>query len=104
MNRKLCLYLVDDYIGELTIGSVRGRETWMFRYDDAYIDESRPMIDPSISNSRGPQFPQGGGMFGFLSDASPDRWRATNAISAAISVPSTRMTRSRYWGSTPPGR
>ena len=74
MNRKLYLYLVDDYIGELTIGSVRGRETWMFRYDDAYIDESRPMIDPSISNSRGPQFPQGGGMFGFLSDASPDRW------------------------------
>ncbi len=47
MNRKLYLYLADDYIGELTVAQVRGRETWMFRYDDAYLGDSRPMIDPS---------------------------------------------------------
>ena len=74
MNRKLYLYLADDYIGELTVAQARGRETWMFRYDDAYLCDSRPMIDPSIANVRGPQFPLRGGVFGFLSDAAPDRW------------------------------
>lgn len=74
MKRLLYLYLDRDYLGELTVDSIRGHETWMFRFDDAAVIPGRPMLDPSVANVRGPQYPAHGGMFGFLSDVSPDRW------------------------------
>lgn len=62
------------HIGTVTVDNVRGHETWMFRYDDAYVDASRPLLDPTIANVRGPQFSLGKGGFGFLADISPNRW------------------------------
>jgi len=72
--KKLFLYLDATYIGEATVGSVRGHKTWMFRYADEYISAGRPILDPSVANVRGPQFPAGRGRFGFLADIAPDRW------------------------------
>jgi len=72
--KKLFLYLDTTYIGEVTVEPVRGHETWMFRYADEYLSSARPMLDPSIANVRGPQFPTGKGGFGFLADIAPDRW------------------------------
>ena len=46
----------------------------MFQFAPEYLDKSRPLLDPSIANVRGPQFPANGDVFGFLSDVAPDRW------------------------------
>ena len=74
MKRTLYLHLDETFIGTVAIDSVRGRETWMFRMDDGYVDAARPILDPAIANVRGPQFPQTKGGFGFLADVAPDRW------------------------------
>lgn len=72
--KKVFLYLDETFIGDLTIDQVRGRETWMFRYDDNYLSRQPLQLDPEIQLVRGPQFPTRKGPFGFLSDVSPDRW------------------------------
>lgn len=72
--KQVFLYLDEVPFGSLAIDTVRGRETWMFRYDPEYLSPNRPMLDPSVGNVRGPQFPASGRMFGFLSDVAPDRW------------------------------
>ena len=71
---KAYLYLDEIYLGELTVESVRGHETWMFAYDADYLKVPRPMLDPEIAQVTGPQYSQKGGPFGFLADVSPDRW------------------------------
>ena len=68
------LYLDEVPLGELTVDSVRGHETWMFRYDPDYLKVPRPILDPAILQVNGPQYPPDGTVFGFLSDAAPDRW------------------------------
>lgn len=72
--RRLFLYLDETQLGELSIDSVRGRETWMFRYAEAFLRRDFPVLDPAIAHVRGPQFPQSKSGFGFLSDVAPDRW------------------------------
>ena len=72
--KSLYIYLDETFIGTVTTDSIRGRETWMFRYDDAYVNAVRPLLDPAIANVKGPQFPLSKGRFGFLADVSPDRW------------------------------
>ena len=57
------LHLADEYLGELAVGRVRGRETYMFRYDPAYLRTDRPLLDPSIRNVTGPQYPMTNGIF-----------------------------------------
>ena len=42
MKKSLYLYLDDTYFGEATVEGVRDRETWMFRYDEAYLKADRP--------------------------------------------------------------
>ena len=70
----LFLHLADEFLGTVTVDSVRGHETWMFRYDAEYLKKPRPMLDPSIAQVTGPQYPTSGGAFGFLADVAPDRW------------------------------
>ena len=72
--KSLYIYLDETFIGTVTTDTVRGHETWMFRYDDAYVNAARPFLDPAIANVKGPQFPMPKGGFGFLADVSPDRW------------------------------
>lgn len=72
--KKLFLYLDEEYLGEVTVESVRGHETWMFRFDDDAVRSNRPMLDPMIANVKGPQYSTGQRMFGFMSDVAPDRW------------------------------
>ena len=72
--KTLYLYLADEYLGELAVDRVRGRETYMFRYDPAYLCAGRPLLDPAIRNVTGPQYPLTNGIFGFLADVAPDRW------------------------------
>ena len=72
--KTLYLYLAEEYLGELAVDHVRGRETYVFRYDPAYLRSDRPLIDPSIQNVTGPQYPLTNGIFGFLADVAPDRW------------------------------
>ena len=72
--KSLYIYLDETFVGTVTTDCVRGHETWMFRYDDAYVNAARPLLDPAIANVKGPQFPQTRVGFGFLADVSPDRW------------------------------
>lgn len=72
--KNIILYLDTERIGTLTIDNVRGRETYMFRYDATYLREGIPQLDPAIRAVMGPQYPQGRAIFGFLADVAPDRW------------------------------
>lgn len=72
--KKLYLYLSDVYLGELMVDNVRGRETYMFRYDADYLRADRPVLDPAIRNVTGPQYSLSDGIFGFLADVALDRW------------------------------
>ena len=72
--KSLYIYLDETFVGTVTTDCVRGHETWMFRYDDVYVNAARPLLDPAIANVKGPQFPQTRVGFGFLADVSPDRW------------------------------
>ena len=74
MKKSLYLYLDETYLGVATVEGGRDRETWMFRYDEEYLESDRPLLDPAIMNVRGPQFAANGGIFGFLADVAPDRW------------------------------
>ena len=74
MKKTIYLYLGSKYIGELKVENVRMRETYMFQFAAEYLNPKNPILDPSIANVRGPQFPSNGGIFGFLSDVAPDRW------------------------------
>ena len=74
MKKAIYLYLGSKYIGELKVENVRMRETYMFQFAAEYLNPKNPILDPSIANVRGPQFPVIGGIFGFLSDVAPDRW------------------------------
>ena len=74
MKKTIYLYLGSKYIGELKVENVRMRETYMFQFAAEYLNPKNPILDPSIANVRGPQFPSNGGVFGFLSDVAPDRW------------------------------
>ena len=74
MKKTIYLYLGSKYIGELKVENVRMRETYMFQFAAEYLNPKNPILDPSIANVRGPQFPVNGGIFGFLSDVAPDRW------------------------------
>ena len=55
--KALYIYLDETFIGTVTTDTVRGHETWMFRYDDAYVNAARPFLDPAIANVKDPQFP-----------------------------------------------
>jgi len=72
--KQLELHLHDKPIGKVKIDSVRGHETWMFAFHPDYLNPANPMLDPSIANVRGPQFPRNMVGFGFLADIAPDRW------------------------------
>jgi len=72
--RQVTLYLGDRLLGTVKVDRVRGRESWVFAFDDAWVKVSNPMLDPAVANVRGPQFPRGANGFGFLSDVAPDRW------------------------------
>lgn len=74
MKKDVYLYVADELIGTLTIDNVRGRETFMFKYDGEYLRTDRPLLDPSIRNVAGPQYPLFNGIFGLLADVAPDRW------------------------------
>lgn len=74
MKQILYLYLDETFVGEAVRDVIRGHETWMFRYDDAYLASDRPVLDPAVRLVKGPQYSPSGGIFGFLSDVAPDRW------------------------------
>ena len=55
----------------------REHRTVMFQYDDRWISDFGINIDPELSLTSGWQFLSHAGTdktFGFISDASPDRW------------------------------
>ena len=78
----------EEKIGELDVRFSHGREVFALELDGDWITNHRSLVlDPDLSPFRGVQYPYPGrAMFGFLSDAAPDRWgrrlieRASHAI------------------------
>lgn len=66
----------EEKIGELNIRAVRGREVVTVSLDPEWLSAHRGlMIDPDLAPFREMQYPPSDkSLFGFLSDASPDRW------------------------------
>ena len=74
MKRRLYLYLDQVFLGDALFETVRGHETCRFQYSDGYLKASRPTLDSQVALVKGPQYPTGREVFGFLSDIEPDRW------------------------------
>lgn len=68
--------LKEPLIGTADITVSRGKENISFEYDREWLSHCPALVlDPEIGSFRGRQFPPySKNMFGFLSDASPDRW------------------------------
>src|SRR5205823_3683072 len=63
-------------MGTLHAAAARGKETFSFEYDGAWIDEGHALpLDPSLRLDRGIQYvAEGRENFGVFLDSSPDRW------------------------------
>lgn len=63
-------------IGELGYETLRGSDSYAFRFDDAWLRRHGNLcLSADINNYRGLQYTQPGrDIFGFFSDALPDRW------------------------------
>lgn len=83
MDKEILLYenwsdIKPRLLGRLYVSSLRGRETYAFAYDSAYLREKNFVhLDPYLSAFAGRQYPENGRLWGFLSDACPDRWGRT---------------------------
>lgn len=66
----------EEKIGELDIRQVRGREVVTASFDPDWLISHRTlMLDPDLAPFREKQYPPSDKpLFGFLSDAAPDRW------------------------------
>lgn len=66
----------EEQIGELSISRSHGKEVVAVELDPHWCsDHAELFIDPDIAGYAGIQYPPNDKkMFGFLSDASPDRW------------------------------
>ena len=66
----------EEKIGELDIRQVRGREVVTVSFDQDWLVSHRTlMLDPDLAPFRERQYPPSDRfLFGFLSDAAPDRW------------------------------
>lgn len=83
--RKLLVYADFDWmqdielVGELTIDSIRGGETYGFRFDTDWLkNHADVLLSDDINNYVGMQYTQQGkDIFGCFSDSLPDRWGRT---------------------------
>jgi len=65
-------------IGVLSAHQAKGRKTFSFKYDSAWIEKEKSFLfDPDISWNKGLQFPIGKSNFGVFNDAMPDTWGIT---------------------------
>lgn len=84
MDSKEILVYLDCDKAPILVGTVfstylRGKESFSFEYDQDFLNGNMTSVslDPSILPCLGRQYPSGKDVFGFLSDASPDRWGRT---------------------------
>lgn len=83
--KKLFVYADFDWlqqvelVGELTMDSIRGGETYGFKYDAGWLkDHGGVVLSDDINNYVGMQYTQPGkDIFGCFSDSLPDRWGRT---------------------------
>lgn len=63
-------------LGRLYVDLIKGNESYAFEYEEEWLEYTgaRFALDPGLQNYRGRQYPEGKRIFGFLADASPDRW------------------------------
>ena len=65
----------DVFAGTLYANVRHGQESASFRYDDAYLSDSRSFaLSPDLPLSQGPLHARGGALFGAFEDCMPDRW------------------------------
>jgi hypothetical protein len=83
--KKLLVYADFDWlgqvelVGELTMDSVRGGETYGFMYDASWLKKHGDVaLGDDINNYAGMQYTQlGKDIFGCFADSLPDRWGRT---------------------------
>ncbi len=91
-------------VGLARCNRVRGRETILFEYDDAWLSHpDRFSLEPSLPLTRGAFAPPAGGAtFGSMGDSAPDTWgrrlmqRAERRLAAAESRPLRTLMESDY--------
>lgn len=86
--RKIYVYADFDWlleielVGELTMDSIRGCETYGFKFDEDWLKKHADIIlSEDINNYVGMQYTQQGrDIFGCFADSLPDRWGRTLAL------------------------
>ena len=84
------------HMGNLYVDVFKGGEGYSFEYTEEWLKQNNgnASIDPDLFPFVGRQFPNGNGIFGVFSDASPDRW--VNETDNMISVPLAIETAPRF--------
>lgn len=71
---------IEIFVGKLYAQNVKGKEIYSFELSDEYLKSkySKYRLDPEINNYKGRQYLSSDkNIFGFISDACPDRWGRT---------------------------
>ncbi len=83
MAQEKIIYVYDHFssdepllLGKLYVNAQKGTESYSFEYDNDWLKNTNLTVslDPDLMSYGGRQFPNGSGIFGIFSDASPDRW------------------------------
>ncbi len=83
MAQEKIIYVYDHFssdepvlLGKLYVNAQKGTESYSFEYDNDWLKNTNLAVslDPDLMSYGGRQFPNGSGIFGIFSDASPDRW------------------------------
>ncbi len=83
MAQEKIIYVYDHFssdepllLGKLYVNAQKGTENYSFEYDNDWLKNTNLAVslDPDLMSYGGRQFPNGSGIFGIFSDASPDRW------------------------------
>ncbi len=83
MAQEKIIYVYDHFssdepllLGKLYVNAQKGTENYSFEYDNEWLKNTNLTVslDPDLMSYGGRQFPNGSGIFGIFSDASPDRW------------------------------
>ncbi len=83
MAQEKIIYVYDHFssdepllLGKLYVNAQKGTENYSFEYDNDWLKNTNLTVslDPDLMSYGGRHFPNGSGIFGIFSDASPDRW------------------------------
>lgn len=65
----------NELVGTIQVSNTKGREFYVFEYDEKWLEKNSFVLDPDLQLYRGRQYVSGDKeLFGVFADSCPDRW------------------------------